>query len=581
MAIMDNPKPKILLVYLSSELENFFVQEIAPFGYEVRAIAFKDWASARDATRWANAIFVQWDGRGQSGQNVLIELQKGASHSASYATIYAVTTSSIRIETLNNRLSQQLNIFRWFDLPKEAESLVSELALLIPDEFDHFDSDVGKCQLPFVNEIPFENFGGKHFVEFIKSAWEKRRIDAENVTKIKDEIRRRNITVFHINEVRVAEIRSLLAAVNFKCTQGFSDLISCTRSLRCSGADCLIVWCGDNSQDSETLLRMYTEVRSFSRIPLIVLYSSEAAVVEFKRRTSDLFIDQFVLFDRQREKFEALILAALGQAGSIQGPRKLLDDLRASSQDFPSNSSAVLNQFEAEEVCQAIAEDPSKKYWASVESLLAKVRFGNGSQAQSGLELEYGTFDALINDTSIRCSHSKEEAESATQYFVQQLMSLGDFNFERLVRASIVLTRAGYPESLKNLLNIWWKSKDRFPASFEFFWAASRYAQQKGFLALERAFLGLAIKLEPLRNEIVESYANHLLATGHTKQVYQLGEFLTRSRYFPIKKSQMILFNVLVKMDDKVGASLVLGQMIARSPNDRQLAKLKAKVGMA
>ena len=196
---MDNPKPKILVVYLSSELENFFVQEIAPIGYEVRAIAFKDWASARDATRWANAIFVQWDGRGQSGQNVLIELQKGASTSASYATIYAVTTSSIRIEILNDRLSRQLNIFRWFDLPKEAEALTNELSLLIPDEFDNFDGDVGKCQLPFVDEVPFESFGGKHFVEFIKSSWENRRIESENVTKIKDEIRRRNITVFHSN----------------------------------------------------------------------------------------------------------------------------------------------------------------------------------------------------------------------------------------------------------------------------------------------------------------------------------------------------------------------------------------------
>jgi hypothetical protein len=371
-----------------------------------------------------------------------------------------------------------------------------------------------------------------------------------------------------------------LTSVNFKCSTGFFDLVSCMRWLRTNGTNCLIVWCDKNSYDSESLLRMYTEARSFRRVPLLVLYSSEEALSEFKQRNSDLFIDQFIFFDRHRERFEGYILASLSLVDIETSPRKILDDLRTTSLDFPPPSSIPLAAGQVEIACDTIAAEAGKRYWADAEQALAAVRFGNGGRQHCELQLKYGTFDALLNDTAVRCSQSKEEAESATQYMVNQLMSLSDLNFERMVRASILLTRTGCTDALKNFLNMWWTSSDRFPVSFEFYWAASRWAQQTGALALERAFLVIAIKMEPLRNEIVESYANHLLATGHTKQVYQLGEFLSRSRYFPIKKSQMILVNVLIKIDDNAGASLILAQMIARSPHDKQLMKLKAKLGM-
>ena len=579
MLNIEQQKPRILLAYISSELENFFVQDIAPSGYEVRAFPFKDLESVRQSIKWAHAIFVQWDGRGQSGQELLMQFQKLSIKIS--ASIYAVTVSSIRIEGLNDRLSHQLNIARWFDLPKEAEILKTELSQLMPDEYLNYSKEVEKCELSFVNEVSFGNLSAKHFVNEIKLAWDARFAAVEAVTKIKDEVRRRHITIFHSIETRVAELKAMLTSINFKCSTGFSDLVSCTRWLRTNGTDCLIVWCGENCHDSEILLRMYTEARSFRRIPLLVLYSSEVALSDFKKRNSDLFIDQFIFFDRQREKFEGAILACLSLVDAETSTRKLLDDLRTSSLDFPSPSSNPLTLAEVEAACGAIAAEPGKMYWAEAESALAAVRLASGGRLHSELELKYGTFDSLMNDTAVRCSQSKEEADSATQYLVNQLMLLSDLNFERIVRASIFLTRTGCADSLKNFLNLWWGSSDRFPTSYEFYWAASRWAQQTGALALERAFLGLAIKLEPLRNEIVESYANHLLATGHTKQVYQLGELLSRSRYFPIKKSQMILVNVLIKINDKVGASLILAQMIARSPNDKQLMKLKAKIGVA
>lgn len=579
MLNIEQQKPRILIAYLSSELENFFVQEIAICGYEVLAFPFKNIASIRQSINWANAIFVQWDGRGQLGQGLLLELQKTSEKCS--ANLYAVTASSIRIEGLNERLSRQLGIARWFDLPKEGETLKTELAQLIPDQFDDFSKEIETCELTFVKDFPYADLGSKHLVDEIKSAWDARFAAAEAVTRIKDEVRRRHITIFHSTETRVAELKSMLTSVNFKCSIGFSDLVSCTRWLRTNGTDCLIVWCGENSHDSESLLRMYTEARSFRRVPLLVLYSSEVALADFKKRNPDLFIDQFIFFDRQREKFEGYILASLSRVDQEASPRKILDDLRTTSLDFPPPSSIPLSVGQVEIACDAIAAEPGKMYWAEVEHALAAVRFGNGSRQRCELQLKYGTFDALLNDTAVRCSQSREEAESATQYMVNQLMSLSDLNFERIVRASILLTRTGCTDALKNFLNMWWTSSDRFPASFEFYWAASRWAQQTGSLALERAFLGIAIKMEPLRNEIVESYANHLLATDHTKQVYQLGEFLSRSRYFPLKKSQMILINVLVKINDKVGASLILAQMIARSPHDKQLIKLKTKLGIA
>jgi hypothetical protein len=579
LATANHQKPRILLTYLSSELENFFVHEILPTGCEVRTIPFKDLDSVRESARWANAIFVQWDGKGNSGHKILAEFER--SGIISNATVYAVTTSSIKIEVLNDRISRQLNINRWFDLPKESDTLKTELALLIPDQYDNFSRDLANCDLEFGPELPFENYGGRHFVEHIKEAWEKRRLDFENVTRSKDEIRRRHITVFHSNEVRVAEIRSLLTTVNFKRSNGFSNLVDCTRWLRTTGTDCLVVWCGENTHNVEELIRMYTEMRTFRRVPILVLYSSDASLIEFKKNAPDLFVDGFVFFDRHRKKFENAILAALVNVPVALDTRKLLENLRVTSLDFPSASAKSLTASEAAKACETIAGDPGKKYWADAEAALTEIRLGSRNQVQCELELKYGTFDALLVDTSVRCSHSKEGAESAANYSITQLMSLRDLNFDRLVRAAFLLTRSGCPDSLKKFLCYWWNSKERYEASFEFYWAASRWAQQKGFLALERAFLGLAIKLEPLRNEIVEAYANHLLETDHAKQVYQLGEFLSRSRYFPIKKSQMILFNVLVKLDDKVGASLILGQMIARSPNDRQLSKLKDKIGMA
>jgi len=149
-----------------------------------------------------------------------------------------------------------------------------------------------------------------------------------------------------------------------------------------------------------------------------------------------------------------------------------------------------------------------------------------------------------------------------------------------MVRASIVLSRLGASHSMKTLLILWWQSKDKYPVSHEFYWAASRWAFREGFIALERSLLALAIKLEPLRNDYVEAYANHLIATNHPGHAIDLGEYLQQSDYFPKKKAMLIVFNAMVKKEDQTGGAAILTQMILKWPTDKYLAGLKPKVGL-
>ena len=583
MAPTTPRKVKVLLGYLSGDLEDVFTNDIAAGNYEVKAFSFKDPGSLLDNAKWADAIFIQWDGRGQFGHDLITRITSGSGSSRTLASVYAVTTSKIKIEILNPKSSRQINIAGWFDLPIENELLLKELSLLIPDEYDHFSSDLINCKLPLMAELPLESLAGKHLLGTIKSAWDERIHRSKSVTRIKDEILRSHVTFFTHDEARTAELRNFLTSVQFKYHDEFSDLTSCLRWIRGHSTDCLVVWYEPKGLDSETLIRVYTENRGFRRIPIVVLYPTEESLAHFKKHCPDLFVDKVVHFDRNREKFRVALVEAIETIGTEHGPRRLLDELRQTSMDFQPENSRALTPAEVELACAEIEHDSSKTYWAATERLLGLIRRKDPEALRRALESyesTHSSFDGALTAMVVRSGLSKQDAENATRDFMHKMPFMKDFNFDRLVRASIILSRLGANDALKTLLVLWWQSKDKYPASHEFYWAASRWASREGFLALERALLALAVKLEPLRNDYVESYASHLITTNHPQQALALGEYLAKSEYFPIKKAISIILNATLKMDDKVKGSNILSQMLHKWPADKYLIGLKPKVGL-
>ena len=536
-----------------------------------------------DNAKWADAIFIQWNGRGQLGHDLISRLTHGSGPSRTLVSVYAVTSSKIKIEILNLKSSKQANIAGWFDLPTQTDLLLKELALLIPDDYDHFAKDLINCGLPLMAELPLESLAGKHLLGTIKNAWDVRLHRSKTVTRLKDEVLRSHVTFFTHDEARSVELKNFLTSIQFKYHDDFSDLTSCFRWIRGHSTDCLVVWYDAKSLDSETLIRMYTENRGFRRIPIIVLYPTENALAHFRKYCQDLFVDKVLHFDRNREKFRVALVEAIETLGKEHGARRLLDEMRQISLEFQPETSRALTPVEVDLACTEIDLDPGKTYWAATEKLLALVRRKDLEAIRTSLETyegKYSSFDSALTAMVVRSGLSKQETENATRDFIQKMPFMKDFNFDRMVRASIVLSRLGASAPMKTLLILWWQSKDKYPASHEFYWAASRWAFLEGFVGLERSLLALAIKLEPLRNDYVEAYVNHLIATNHPGHAIDLGEYLQQSDYFPRKKAMLIVFNAMVKKEDQAGGAAILTRMILKWPTDKYLAGLKPKVGL-
>lgn len=579
----ESRKVRVLLGYISGDLEDIFTNDVAIANYEVKAISFKDPRALLDNAKWADAIFIQWDGRGQLGHDLISRLTRGSGPSKTLVSVYAVTSSKIKIEILNLKSSKQAKIAGWFDLPTQTDLLLKELALLIPDGYDHFAADLINCGLPLMAELPLESLAGKHLLGTIKSAWDERLQRSKTATRIKDEVLRSHVTFFTPDDARSVELKNFLTSIQFKYHDDFSDLTSCFRWIRGHSTDCLVVWYDAKSLDSETLIRMYTENRGFRRIPIIVLYPTENVHAHFKKCCQDLFVDKVLHFDRNREKFRVALVEAIETLGKEHGARRLLDEMRQTSLEFQPETSRALTPVEVDLACTEIELDPGKTYWAATEKLLALVRLKDLEAISTSLETyegKYSYFDSALTSMVVRSGLSKKETENATRDFIQKMPFMKDVNFDRMVRASIVLSRLGASDPMKTLLILWWQSKDKYPASHEFYWAASRLAFLEGFVALERSLLALAIKLEPLRNDYVEAYLNHLIATNHPSHAIDLGEYLQQSDYFPRKKAMLIVFNAMVKKEDLAGGAAILTQMILKWPTDKYLAGLKPKVGL-
>ncbi len=581
MKSVADDKPKILLGYLSSDLEDFFTRVVAPAGYEVRCISFKEPGAILDTARWAHAIFIQWDGRGQMGHDLIQRMNQSSGSLKPGGTIYGVTTSSIKIEILPPKQSRQANISGWYNVPDDKDLLLTELSLLMPDSFDDFSADVTKANMAMLGTIPLESLAGKHLIGVIKKAWDERAHRAATVTRIKDEILRSHVTFFHEDDARTNDLHSFLTEVSFKYHDEFSDLSACMRWIRGHGTDCIVVWYDTKSEQSATLLRMLTENRSFRRIPIVVLYAAEADIAHFKSQCGDLFVDKFIQFDRHREKFRTALIEAFELAANDRSDRRLLDELRSQAQDFPADGVKSLSMAEIDAACDKIATESSKKYWADTERLLGISRLRDVtrfSTEASDYGHKYHSFDATLSLMLAHCVTAKENIDSKTCVFVESIMAMGDLNMDRLARAAMTLARLGATKALTELMNSWWQSKDKLNVGHEFYFVLSRMANQSGLTALERALLALAIKGDPLRHEYVEAYAQHLLATGHPRQALRLAEILQKSEYFPAKRAAIIVFNAHVMRDDKSAANKTLQEMTTRWPQDKQVAALKSKL---
>jgi hypothetical protein len=576
-----NRKPKIMLGYLSADIEDFFVRNVASAGYEVKAIPYKDLGAILDTASWADAIFLQWDGRGQMGHDLSQRFHTGAGAHRVSSGIYAVTTAKIKIETLNPKASRAIGISAWFEVPTQKDDLLKELSLLIPDQFDDFNPELQSCGLTMLSELPLESLSGKHLVGNIKTAWDERLYRATHVTRIKDEILRSHVTFFHDDDARTNDLKTFLTDVRFKYHDEFTEVTSCMRWIRGHGTDCLVVWYDNKSKSSELLLRMYQENRNFRRIPIIVLHASESDLDLFKNRCPDVFVDRFILFDRNREKFRTALIETFEGLGKEHSRRRLLDEIRATAQDFPPDIQKSLSPQELDAACAEIAKETGKNYWSEAEHLLALARFRDTARfpvAVQSFEKSWNTFDAAITLLIARVSYDKQELTAATQQFFHKFPFLEDLNFDRLVRATIVLAKTNAVEALKKVLLLWWQSKEKFPVAHEFYFAASRWASLSGFASLERALLAKAIKDEPLRADYVEAYGNHLIICDHIAHALQLGEMLLKSDYFPPRRALLMIINAHLKNDDKAAALASVEEILRRWPGDRQAMAMRQKL---
>jgi hypothetical protein len=451
----------------------------------------------------------------------------------------------------------------------------------MPDTFDDFALDVTKAAWPLLNELPLESLAGKHLIGAIKKSWDERAHRAATVTRIKDEILRSHVTFFHEDDARTNDFHSFLTDVRFKYHDEFSDLTSCMRWIRGHGTDCIVVWYDTKSEKSATLLRMVTENRNFRRIPMIVLYAAEADLAHFKAHCGDLFIDKFIQFDRHREKFRNALIEAFELMTSDRSDRRLLDELRSQTQNFPADGAKSFSLTEIDAACDKIAADPTKKYWADTERLLGISRLKDVKRftsAAAEFEHKYQSFDAMISLMLAHCVVSKESQDARTRQFAESVMAMADINDDRLARSAMTLARLNAAPALKDLLNAWWRAKDKFHIGHEFYFVLSRVAVQAGLAALERSLLALAIKGDPLRLEYVDAYAHHLLQTGHPRQALRLADMLQKSEYFPPKRAAMIAFQAHIVRDDQSAAHQTLQDMLSRWPHDKSVAALKSKL---
>ncbi len=572
-------KVHLILGYISQDLADNMIQITRDAGMAIECIHLsKNLNDFLKSALTADAVFVQWDGRANTGHEIISNWAQG--NAAPKGSVYAVTTSKIRVDTLAAKPSRLLHIAAWFDIPIESEKLKTELALLVPDTYDDFTSDLANCGLRMLADQPLPRLRGKHLIDEIKAAWDERAQRQASFKRGLDPSTQKHILLYVADQARSNELTQFLTENKFKYHDKADDAAKAIAFVRGHGTDCLLIWYDKHSESAELFLRMHLELRALKRIPVVVVVPGEEHLKTFRERASDIFVDKTILFDRNRERFRSALHEAFDFVTHESAERKILEELRAPAKENLTNTVAP-DALQLEIACTQILSDPSKIYWSNVEHLMGYARLKDATKFDSFLDYfnsRYQTFDAAITVASARCQYLREEADAAIHTLVSRLPKLSDLSAERLLRAGVLAARYQFSQGMVNILELWWAHRDKWAIDHQFYFIASRFCSIKGFYALERSLLALAIRQDPLRSDYVEAYSHHLATTGHYGHVVKLCEYLLESTYFPRRKAMQMLIHAHIKIKNHTAALILIEEQLKQTPADVYLLGLRDKI---
>ena len=577
---LQSRKVRLVLGYISQDLADCMALITRKAGMQVDCIHLsKNRNDFLQLALKADAVFVQWDGRANTGHEIISNWAQG--NAAPRGSIYAVTTSKIRIDTLAAKPSKLLNISGWFDIPVETEKLNAELALLVPDVYDDFTVDLANSGLRMLAELPLPRLRGKHLIDEIKTAWDERAQKLSAVTRGTQSTFPKHILLYCVDQARSNELSTFLNENRFKYHAAFDQPAAALKFMRGHTTDAIVAWYDRNADSAELFLRMHLEQRGARRIPIIVVFPTDEDMRAFQERAPTVILDKAILFDRNRDKFRASIIDAFDILEHEKPPRKTLEDLRITAKESLDFKAVPLDALQLEIACTQLGSDPAKVYWADAERLYGYARLKDSAKFDTQLSYvahTYKNFDARFNIAASRCLLLREDSATAIHGFVSRLAEIKDLSEDRLFRAGVFAAKSHYPEGIVPVIEFWWNTRQRWPLDHQFYFVAAKFCALKCLFALERSLLAMAIRQDPLRNDYVEAYCSHLAATNHHGHVIKLCDYLLTSDYFPRRRAVKILAQAHMKLQNNAAAIALIEEQLKVTPEDRSLAALRDKI---
>lgn len=581
MAAQNQPrKIRLVLGFISQDLADCMQLITRKAGMSIECVHLsKHRNEFMQLATHADAVFVQWDGRANTGHEIISGWAQG--QASPKGPVYVVTTSKIRIDTLAAKPSKLLNIAGWFDIPVETEKLNAELALLVPDVYDDFTADLANSGLRMLAELPLPRLRGKHLIDEIKFSWDERQQKTQSMARSSQSIYPRHFLLYCADEARRNELSTFLNEIRLKFHDTFDHPASALRFMRGHTTDCLLIWYDRQSATAEEFLKMHLEQRSAKRIPIVMICTTEEDMRAFNERAPLLIVDKFVIYDRNRDRFRSNVIDVFDVLENDKPPRKILEELRIPAKESPEINIEPPDSLQLEIACTQLGSDPGKVYWSDAERLFGYARLKEGAKFEAHLSYfthRYQNFDARLNIVAARCQNLREEAQAAIHAFTTRLADMKDLNEERLLRAGSFVAKNGYTPGLKTIVELWWNNRQSSDIDHQFCFVASRFCALKGFFALERSLLAMAIRQDPLRNDYVEAYCSHLANTNHYGHVIKLCEYLLSSKYFPRRRAVAMLAQAHMKLNNNAAASALIAEQLKITPNDRHLLGLRDKI---
>lgn len=580
---LQSRKVRLVLGYISQDLADCMVAITRKAGMTIECVHLsKNRSDFMQQALRADAVFVQWDGRANTGHEIISGWAQG--QSTPRGSIYALTTSKIRVDTLAAKPSKLLNIAGWFDIPVETEKLNAELALLVPDVYDDFTINLANSGLRMLGELPLPRLRGKHLIDEIKTAWDERAQKLTAVLRGTQSIYPKHILLYCMDQPRSNELSTFLNENRFKYHTVFDQPSAALKYMRGHSTDAIVAWYDHLADSTESFLRMHLEQRGARRVPIIVIFPSEDDVRIFHERAPTIIVDKVMIFDRNRDRFRTSIIDSFDILEHEKPPRKILEDLRLTAKEQPDTKAIPLDALQLEIACTQLGSDPSKVYWADIERLYGYARLKDAAKFDTQLSYVaqvYKNFDARFSIAASRCQFLREEAPAAIHGLISRLSEIKDLTEERLFRAGMFAAKNQYVEGIVPVIELWWNNRQRWELDHQFYFVAAKFCALKGLLALERALLALAIRQDPLRNDYVEAYCAHLAATNHHGHVIKLAEYLLTSEFFPRRRAVMILAQAHMKLNNIAAAVGIVDEQLRQTPEDRLLALFRDKMNEA